>query len=300
MSANLLHYRPWRGAFHAPALSPWPIARVALSMMFRRKIFWALYACAMLSFLVYFFGQYLMALAEAQAPGPSDKVLGFSIGDIINNLRRWLHLDGKPETYRDFFNYQSYMVMIVLALAGTILVGNDFQFNSLSFYLSKPLSRWHYLTGKCLAVGVFVNLVTTIPAVVLFIQFRMISDEARDDWGLLAGIIGYGLVLTVFLSLALLTLASWLRQTVPLIMAWTTLFLFLRLLATSLTSGLGWNIHWRLIDLWNDTNIVGCALLGAEAGYNPEWEAAAVVLGLGCALCLSYLSLRIRAVEVVR
>jgi ABC-type transport system involved in multi-copper enzyme maturation permease subunit len=300
MSANLLHYRPWRGAFHAPALSPWSIARVALTMMFRRKIFWAIYACALLSFLVFFFGQYLMALATAQAPSQSDRVLGLSIPTVIEQLRKWLHLDGKPEMYRDFFNYQSYMVMIVLALAGTILVGNDFQFNSLSFYLSKPLSRWHYLTGKCLAIGVFVNLVTTVPAVVLFFQFRMVADDVADDWGLLLGIIGYGLVLTVVLSLVLLATASWLRQTVPLIMAWTTLFLFLRLLATSLTSGLGWNVNWRLIDLWNDAYVVGCALLGAEVGYNPSWQAAAVVLGVGSALCLSYLSLRIRAVEVVR
>ena len=43
--------------------------------------------------------------------------------------------------------------MIVLALAGSVLVGNDFRFGSLPFYLSKPLGRWHYVLGKCLAVG---------------------------------------------------------------------------------------------------------------------------------------------------
>ena len=51
--------------------------------------------------------------------------------------------------------------MIVLALAGAVLVGNDFRFGSLPFYLSKPLGRWHYVLGKCLAVAVFVNLMTT-------------------------------------------------------------------------------------------------------------------------------------------
>ena len=59
--------------------------------------------------------------------------------------------------------------MIVLALAGAVLVGNDFRWGGLPFYLSKPLTRWHYLLGKCLAVAVFVNLMTTVPALVLYL-----------------------------------------------------------------------------------------------------------------------------------
>ena len=101
-------------------------------------------------------------------------------------------------------------------------------------------------SGKCLAVGVFVNLMTTLPALVLFAQHGL------DDWdyftnpdyfaqtgtgkrpGELAAAARHPrlrLVLTVFLSLLLVATASWLRRTVPLIMVWTTLFLFLRLLA---------------------------------------------------------------------
>jgi ABC-2 type transport system permease protein len=305
MSTSLLHYRPWRGAFLPPALSPWPIARIALGMMFRRKLFWVLYAFGLLTFLVFFFGQYLLAWADAQASGEYVMVGPARVkADMLTGLlRNVLRLDGKPDSYRNFFSYQGYMVMIVLALAGTLLVGNDFQFGSLTFYLSKPLSPWHYLIGKCLAVGVFVNLVTTIPALVLFFQFRALYDwgNLADELQLLLGIIAYGLMLTVFLSLMLVATASWLRQTVPLIMAWTTMFLFLRLLTASLVGALGWNVNWRLLDLWNDTHVVGCALLGATVGGDqPSWEMAALVLVLGSALCVSYLSLRVRAVEVVR
>ena len=49
--------------------------------------------------------------------------------------------------------------MIVLALAGSVLVGNDFHHGSLPFYLSKPIGRRHYVLGKCLGVGAFVNLI---------------------------------------------------------------------------------------------------------------------------------------------
>jgi ABC-2 type transport system permease protein len=311
MSVPLLHYRPWRGEFNDSAWSIWPIARTALSMVVRRKLFWGMYGFALLTFLVFFFGQYLLAWArsmtaeqELRFPGVKE---AYKTEDVIVLLEKSMKMDGSPETYRNFFWYQGWMVMILLAMAGTILVGNDFHHGSLPFYLAKPISPWHYVLGKCLAAAVFVNLMTTVPALVLFIQYRMLY--AWGDWGselrLLGGILGYGLVLTVFFSLMLTATASWLRRTVPLIMAWTTLFLFLRLLANSLVDGLRYDPAWRLIDLWNDTWLVGNYLLGVDMANirpsaQPAWYQAALVLGTMSALCLSYLSLRIRAVEVVR
>src|SRR5262245_57057425 len=62
----LLRYRPWRGDFGPTAWSVWPVARVALGMMFRRKMFWVLYGLGLLVFCLFFFGQYLLAFAQAQ------------------------------------------------------------------------------------------------------------------------------------------------------------------------------------------------------------------------------------------
>ena len=309
MSVPLLHYRPWRGEFSDSSWSIWPIARTALSLVVRRKLFWGLYVFALLTFFVFFFGQYLLVWARTVDPDVEIKVLGVSEkpAELVEKLEKHLKMDGSPETYRNFFWYQGWMVMILLAMAGTILVGNDFQHGSLPFYLAKPISPWHYVMGKCLAAAVFVNLMTTVPALVLFFQYRLINAWGywSSELQLLAGIVGYGLVLTVFFSLMLTATASWLRQTVPLIMAWTTLFLFLRLLAGSLVDGLRYDPAWRLIDLWNDTWLVGNYLLGVDMANirpsaQPAWYQAALVLGAMSALCLSYLSLRIRAVEVVR
>lgn len=304
MGPTLLHYRAWRGEFHSRTWSPWPIARIALGMMFRRKLFWVLYVFALLSFLVFFFGQYLLAWAETQAGEGSVNVgpIRAQPAQLIGLLREVMRLNGTGETYRNFFAYQGYMVMIVLALAGTVLVGNDFRFGTLPFYLSKPLAPWHYLLGKCLAVAVFINLMTTVPALVLYFQYRALYSwgDLGEELGLLAGILAYGLVLTVFLSLMLVATASWLRRTVPLIMAWTTMFFFMRLLSSALVDGLGYDPRWRLIDLWNDTYLVGNACLGLYPANQPAWYEAALVLGAMCISCLSYLNLRIRAVEIVR
>lgn len=307
---ELLHYRSWQGAFRPPAASVWPIARVALMSIFRKWIFWIIYVLGLLIFLLFFFGQYLLSWAQTQT-GEADVVVGgwgrMNPRLLIHLFRGFLKLDGSAESYRNFFGYQGYIVMIVLALAGSILIGNDLRFGSLPYYLSKPLSRWHYLLGKGLAVAVFINLMTTIPAVILFVQWSVLEswDYLYERFDLLLGIVGYGLVLTVTLTLLLLATATWLRQTVPLIMMWTTLFFFCRLLSSALVDGLRFSSRWRLIDLWNSTSLVGGTCLGMDPGAlrpgrQPPWYEAAVVLGGVCLICLTYLIRRIRAVEIVR
>lgn len=304
-TADLLHYRPWRGSFRRPLAGVWPVARVSLWLIFRRKLFWVLYVLGLFFFLLFFFGQYLLALIPAQAADPRGP--GAFTTQVLPALRRVLKLDGSAESFGTYFGLQGYTVMVILALAGAILVGNDIRFGSLPFYLSKPLSRWHYLLGKCLAVAVFVNLMTTLPALVLFVQYGLLDtwDYYWDNVNLLAGILGYGLVLTVCLSLLLTATAVWLQRTVPMILAWSILFVFLRALPTQLIERLHYDARWRLFDLWNNTYVVGHACLGVDLqtlapGAQPVWYEAALVLAGVCLLCLTYLVLRIRAVEIVR
>jgi ABC-2 type transport system permease protein len=322
---NLLHYRPWRGEFRGPGRAVWPIARTALGMLLRRKLFWCLYAAGLLVFLMFFFGTFLLDWAQTQLGNMPFKLSvrqrQFSSGDLIRNVQKGLQvLNGSRETFSYFFLYQGAILMVVLALAGSVLVGNDFHFGSLPFYLSKPVSRWHYILGKCLAVGVVVNLLTTLPALALFVQHGLDEWEYFTDpdffWRtntgsgpaglpLLLGVLGYGLLLTVCLSVMLVATACWVRRTMPMIMVWTTAFVFCRLLAELLVDGLQYDERWRLIDLWNNLRLVGFTMLGVEwrdirPAPQPPVHEAALVLGVVCALCLTYLNLRTRAVEIVK
>jgi ABC-type transport system involved in multi-copper enzyme maturation permease subunit len=311
MTVALLTYRPWRGTLRGPAAGVWPVSRVALQMMFRRKLFWVTYALGLIIFFLFFFGQYLLSWAAAQAGEDSVPVVGGireSPRVLVGFLGDVLKLNGRDVTYGNFFWYQGYTVMVVLALAGSVLIGNDLQYGTLPFYLSKPISRWHYLLGKGLAVGVFVNLMTTLPALALFAEYCLLADDPDYYWNkgyLAAGILGYGLVLTICLSLILIATASWLRRTVPMIMAWAALFVFARFLANVLVDGLHYDPHWRLFDLWNDTYVLGSFCLriapkDIRPTEQPAWYETALVLGAVCLLCLTYLIRRIKAVEIVR
>lgn len=287
----------------------WPVARIALELMFRRRLFWALYALSMCVFLLYFFGQYVMSWAQGQL-GEGDVRVG-NIGRVnpkwlLDFLRNALKFNGSAEMFRNFFWYEANSVMIVLALSGSVLIGNDLRQGSLSFYLAKPLTTWHYLLGKGLAVAAFLNLFTTLPATVLFVQYGLLEswDYFLDHSHLLLGILAYGLLLSLTLTVVLLAMAAWLRQTVPLIMAWMTLFVFCQAVGSALVNGLHFDARWRLLDLWNCTYVIGNRLLGIpQAGITPspqpEMHEAALVLGGACLACLIYLIQRVRAVEIV-
>lgn len=307
-SDALLRYRPWRGTLRPPIFGSLAMARVSLRLMMRRRVFWGLYGLALMVFFFFFYGQYLVVWIQQQTAGQTVFFGGMPVkaADLTKFLDR-LSLNGSAHTFANYVWFQGYIAMIVLALAGAVLVGNDFHHGSLPFYLSKPIARRHYVLGKCLGIAMFVNMLTTLPAVVLYIQAGLLYDWKTyytDHLRELAGIFGYGLALTVALSLLLVATAVGVRRTVPLVMVWTGIFVLCRMLGGFLVDGQNLDPRWRLIDFWNDLYLVGLCCLGVDRATlrplaQPEyWEAASVVAGV-CVTCMLYLRRRIHAVEIV-
>src|SRR5947209_19570165 len=76
MTVHLLRYRPWRGTLRGSGVGIWPIGRVALQLMFRRKLFWATYVLGLMIFLLFFFGQYTLSWASSQAADQEVRLVG--------------------------------------------------------------------------------------------------------------------------------------------------------------------------------------------------------------------------------
>lgn len=318
-----LQYRPWSGTPRSAFWAIGPIAGVSLRLLLRRKIFWFLYVCALLIFFMFFFGSLFLDWAQGQitdAPVQFGKMKVDS-GKAMDFIRQRLKiLSGTRETYSMFFGYQGAMTIIVLCLSGAVLVGNDFAQRAVPFYLAKPIQPWHYLVGKFLAIAVVINLLTTVPALALYTQQATSNwdylldvnyfsasgtDPGPAGWRLLIGIIAYGCLLTVVLGLVLLTTSAIAQRTMPLILVWASLFLFLRTLSMALVGELKYDANWRLLDLWNSLSLLGQALLGfdhAETNPKPQpsFTAAALVLGGVCILCLILLKRRMTRLEIVR
>jgi ABC-type transport system involved in multi-copper enzyme maturation permease subunit len=305
---TLLRYRPWRGTPRGPLYASAALARASLKLLVRRRLMWGLFGLALLVFFFFFYAQYLVVWITNQLATETVRFVGIPVN--ARNLSRFLDrlaLNGTDHTFGNFIWYQGYVLVIVLALAGSVLVGNDFFHGSLPFYLAKPIGRWHYILGKCLAVGALINLLTTIPAFLLWLEAGLLYDWKSyyfDNLGLLLGIIGYGAVLTVTLSLLVIATSVWLRRTVPLAMVWMGLFALLPMLA-------GWLVdatkdeRWRLIDLWNDLYLCGLSCLRADHSTvrpqpQPEYWLAWVAVAVVVLACLAYLRRRIQAVEIVQ
>jgi ABC-2 type transport system permease protein len=304
---TLLRYRPWRGTPRGPIHASVAMARVSLKLMIRRRLLWGLFALALLVFFFFFYAQYLVVWITQQLSTETVRFAGIpvTVGNLTKFLER-LALNGTAHTFGNYIWFQGYVLIIVLALAGSVLVGNDFFHGSLPFYLSKPIGRWHYILGKCLAIGAFVNVMTTIPAILLWCEAGLLYDWKSyylDNYDLLFGIIGYGMVLSVTLSLLVVATAIWVRRTVPMVMVWMGMFVFLRTLSGWLVDALK-DERWRVIDLWNDLYLCGLSCLQVDHTTirpqpQPDFAAGWIAVGVVCLVCLLYLRRRVEAVEIV-
>lgn len=299
----LLSYRPWRGRLGGPWRSGLAIARLGLAALVRRKLVWVLYAFCLLIFFSFFFGQYLLVWAGTQLGETEVRGAGFMFfapTELVKQLRDELKLNGSAETFRNLFWYEGMILNVTLALVGAQLVGNDFRYRSLPFYLAKPLSGRHYVFGKCLAVGAVVTAMTTLPALLLYVEYGLLDgwEYFWDAKRSVFGILGYGLLLAGMLSLLLVAVTSWVQKTVPLVMVWSGLFVMAPAIGQSLAL---WTRqpNWKLIDLWNCAYVVGNRMLGMHLEGQPSPWLALAVIGVVALACVAVLRKRVRAVEVV-
>ena len=304
---TLLRYRPWRGTAGGPLRAAVALGRASLTLLLRRRLMWGLFALALLVFFFFFYAQYLMVWITNQLATETVRFAGVPVS--ARNLTRFLDrlaLNGTDHTFGNFIWYQGYVLVIVLALAGSVLVGNDFAHGSLPFYLSKPIGRRHYVLGKCLAVGAVVNLLTTLPAIILWVEAGLLYDWRAyylDNFTLLLGIVAYGLVLTVVLSLLTVATAVLVRRTAPMAMIWMGLFALVPMLSGALVDAPD-DAGWRLFDVWNNLYLCGLSCLGADHATvrprpQPAYWQAWLATGVVVAACVLYLRKRVQAVEIV-
>ncbi|MEE2948198.1 MAG: hypothetical protein VX392_07750 [Verrucomicrobiota bacterium] len=279
---------------HHPAwFAVWAIARTALHLVFRRKLFWLLFAIALMSFLFMFGAIYLLATLRQQYP---------QVEQFITSMLK--DLDGSGTTFLNFMVAQGTVTMILLAFAGSVLAGNDHSRGGLIFYLSRRINILHYAVGKLLAIGLLISLTTTLPALVLFIEYGLLGDTGKyfgENYSIVFGILGYGTLLSIVVGLLLFALVSWMPKPVPMVMLWGGLFVFLPILSRILTfamrePGVRRRIAleespWRLLDFWYDLFVVGNNFFGIE---KPLFTGAALVVFAICIFSVIAIVIRLR------
>jgi hypothetical protein len=289
MQLDQAGYRTWDGQRSSPWWGCLSIVRVGLVLIFRRWVFWILIGLGLLNFLFHFALIYLKATLAVQNE---------NIAKFLDNYK----VTGTGQAYADFMLAQAGICALLLAFAGSTLIGSDYRQGGMVFYLSRRIGKWQYIVGKLLMIAAVVTIVTTLPALILYIEYGTLSNSFQyfvDNPRILAGILGYGAVLAVVQSLMIFAIAAWVPRTVPLVMTWLGLFVLLKGLADAMRAIDG-NRYWLLLGFWDDMHRVGRWCFGLlDESRIPSAGYCLAVLSAVCLISLILILRRVRAVEVI-
>ncbi len=172
--------------------------------------------------------------------------------------------------FRQFFDIQLTVSMILVLLVGPDLISQDLRFNAIPLYLSRPMRRFEYFLGKLGVIAVFLSAVTIVPAVLAFVLgygFSLDPAVIRDTGRLLLASIAYGIIVVASAGLMMLALSSLSRNSRYVGAMWLGLWII-----SNMTSGVlerTVRADWcPLVSYTNNLRRVRDALFDAETSWD--------------------------------
>ena len=271
-------YRRYGGRREPHGRVWWVIARAGLLARARERRFLALMLVAWLPLIVRAVQFYVSAnLSQASFLAPS------------------------AETFREFLDQQSLFVFLVTIYVGSGLIADDRRANALQVYLSRPLTRVEYVTGKLVTLVVVLAAVTWVPAMLLLLLQMMFAGSAAF---LLANVFLFPAItvfsaVQVFVSaIAILALSSLTKSRRFVAIMYAGVVFFTAALYQALTAITG-SRSWAWISPEDTFDVLAHAIFRAPGDAAMPLPAALLALAVLTAASLWVLERRVRAVEVV-
>ena len=271
-------YRRYAGRREPHGRRWWVIARAGMMERLRERRFLALLLFAWAPFVVRAVQLYVSA-NFAQA--------GF--------------LAATPETFREFLDQQSIFVFIVTAYVGAGLIANDRRANALQIYLSKPLTRVEYVTGKLVTLAVFLVGVTFLPAILLlFLQMMFAGSMTfiRENLFLIPAITLFSLIQVFVSAFAMLALSSLSKSRRFVAIMYAGIVFFTAAMYQALTAITG-SRAWAWISPEDTLDIVADSIFRIPNPPAMPLPAALLTVIVVIAASVVILERRVRGVEVV-
>jgi len=204
-------------------------------------------------------------------------------------------------TFRDFLEQQNMFVLFVAIYAGAGLIANDHRANALQLYLSRPLTRLDYISGKAAVLMVFLLLVTWVPALLLLIVQIVLAGSfefARRNLFLFPAITLFSFLQVSVATLTMLALSSLSKSSRFVAVMYAGIILF-----TSAVQGMFWLMtRSSLTSLVSPTaslNQVGDVIFRTPPRYDVSWLWSLALVCAVLAVSALVLQRRVRGVEVV-
>ncbi len=193
------------------------------------------------------------------------------------------------------------LIALIVIFGGSGLIANDLKNNSLSLYLSKPISWIDYLIGKFAVVGILLACLTLVPGILLFFEHVLLTDISffEENYWVLLSIIAYSTIIIVPASLLILVFSSLTSNpryaTIGFCAVWFGTYVVFEILRTFLhDSKMAW------VSIWTSYDRLGTALFGISSNYSVPWFWSLFTIVVLMLFCVFILRHRIRAVEIVK
>ena len=152
---------------------------------------------------------------------------------------------------------------LVVGLIAPPLISQDIRSRALLLYFSRPLTRLEYILGKMAVVWGYVAMITTIPALALYITGVMLSPDLSvisHTWDFPLRILAASVILMVPTTAIALAFSASTSRSYYASFGWFAVWAFGFITYYTLYAALQdldkWNDHWSLVSLHHTLGIV--------------------------------------------
>ena len=281
MPIHTQNYRHWEGTLNPSHYTRWwVIAKAELKLLAQRKIVRLIVAIPP---VIYILAHAVIIYIVNQFPG---SVLPINIDVVF---------------FKNFLFNASLFIALIAVFGGSGLIATDMKNNTLSLYLSKPISWIDYLIGKFAVMGILLSCLTLIPGLLLFLEHVLLTDTSflKENYWMPFSIIAYSIIIILVSSLLMLVFSSLTSNSRYAIIGFCAVWfgtpvIYEILKAITRTSKVA------LVSIWANYDILGTALFAVSRNYAVHWVWALLTQVALIALCIFVLHRRIRAVEIVK
>lgn len=271
-------YRRYGGRREPNGRRWWVIARAGLMSRVREKRVMVLLLIAWLPFLV----RAVQIYASA-------------------NFQQVAFLAPTPEMFREFLDQQNIFVFLVCVVIGSGLIADDRRANALQIYLSKPLTRLEYITGKLVVLGLVLAFVTWVPAMLLLLLQMLFAGSTtfiRTHLFLLPAITLFAATQVFVSAFAMLALSSLSKSRRFVAMMYAGILFFTAAMYQALRTITG-SDAWAAISPRDTMNVIADGIFRIASQRPIPFMAAVVVVAAWVVGSMFVLERRVRGVEVV-
>ena len=220
---------------------------------------------------------------------------------VGSNVPQAAFLEATPQTFREFLDQQSIFVFFITIYVGSGLIANDKRANALQIYLSKPLTRVEYVTGKLVTLLIFLVAVTWVPGILLLLLQMMFSGSfafIRANLFLFPAITVFSATQVLLSAFAMLALSSLTKSRRFVAIMYAGIIFFTAAMYQALRQ-ITTSSAWAFISPEDVLDVIAAAIFRSPGTPAIPTFAALIAVAVIIGASLWILERRVRAVEIV-